>query len=725
MTSPDQALLDLAARHRISTDYWDWQGRQVPVNLETLVAVLGGLGVAAATPAEVSAALVDADLREWRRGLPPTVLARQGWTPWVSVHVQDGTGVVVTVELEDGGTRAVRHVDNYVAPREVDGQRVGRATVELPGDLPPGWHVLRAAPDDGPPATAALIVSPARLALPPALEHDRVWGVMTQLYQVRSAASWGLGDLADLAALATWAAGSGADFVLVNPLHAAEPVAPIEASPYLPTTRRFANPAYLRIEDTDEYAALTAGSRAQIDAIGTAARLLNTEDTLDRDTVWAAKRAALALLFEAATPAPAFATWRAGQGPGLERFATWCAGAEVHGLDGDAWPTALAAAGPAAVATFAAEHDERVTFHSWLQWLLARQLADVQRTAKKAGMSVGVVHDLAVGVHPEGADSWGLRDALASGVSVGAPPDQFNQLGQDWSQPPWHPERLAELGYAPFRDLVRALLADAGGLRIDHVIGLFRLWWIPAGGGADQGAYVRYDHEALIGILVLEASRTGAVVIGEDLGVVEPFARDYLRERGLLGTSILWFEWGDNGQLLAPESYRELCLATVTTHDLPPTAGYLDLAHVDLRERLGLLTLSVEEERATEAAAIDKVFRALAERGLLAPGADVDVETQVVALHRYLRKTPSRMLGVALADLVGDRRIINQPGTNDEYPNWRLPLAGPDGVPLSLDDVLVDPRAQRLAAVMSNRSEPGPPDPRDTGEPGSPPGEWS
>ncbi len=443
---------------------------------------------------------------------------------------------------------------------------------------------------------------------------------MTQLYQVRSAGSWGLGDLADLATVARWAAGEGADFVLVNPLHAAEPVAPVEASPYLPTTRRFANPSYLRIEDTDEYAALPEPDRAQIDRIGVAARLLNTEDGLDRDTVWASKRAALALLFEAAVPGPAFTTWRVAEGPGLDRFATWCAIAEVHGIRGDDWPPALEAAEPAAVAEFAAEHDDRVTFHCWLQWLLARQLAHVQRVATDAGMSVGVVHDLAVGVHPEGADSWGLRDALARGVSVGAPPDQFNQLGQDWSQPPWHPERLAELGYAPFRDMVRALLADSGGLRIDHVIGLFRLWWIPEGMGAVEGAYVRYDHEAMIGILVLEAARAGAVVIGEDLGVVEPFARDYLRERGLLGTSILWFEWGDDGRLLAPESYRELCLATVTTHDLPPTAGYLDLAHVELRERLGLLTLTVEEERATERAALDNGARRAGRAGTARTG---------------------------------------------------------------------------------------------------------
>jgi 4-alpha-glucanotransferase len=703
VASPDQSLLELAHRHRIDTDYWDWQGRKVPVTTETLVAVLAGLGVEASTPEAVETALADADLREWRRVLPPTVVAREGSTLWVPVHVPDGTSARVHAELEDGSTRETRPVDNWVPPRQVDDTLTGRATIDLPGDLPTGWHRLHADLEDGSRATATLLVSPARLPLPPAIRDHRIWGVMTQLYQVRSAASWGIGDLADLASLAAWGAGLGADFVLVNPMHAAEPTAPMEPSPYLPTTRRFANPIYLRIEDTEEYAALPAATRARVDRIGVAVRLLNHEDGIDRDAAWEAKRSALELVFEATTLPSDFTTWRAEQGDGMARFATWCAAAEVYGASPDDWPDALAAAEADAVEEFAAKEERRVTFHCWLQWLVVRQLAAVQTATGEAGMSLGVVHDLAVGVHPEGADAWGLRDALARGVTVGAPPDQFNQLGQNWSQPPWHPERLAELGYAPFRDMVRALLQDSGGLRIDHVIGLFRLWWIPEGMDAGAGAYVRYDHEALIGILVLEASRADAVVIGEDLGVVEPFARDYLRERGLLGTSILWFEWDhEGGGLLPPEAYRELCLASVTTHDLPPTAGYLDLAHVELRQRLGLLARPVEEERGHEAAAIARVRSALAERGLLGPGAgpDVGVDDQVVALHRYLSQTPSRMLGVALADLVGDRRIINQPGTSNEYPNWRLPLAATDGTPLLLEDLGRIPLATRIAEVL-------------------------
>ena len=293
------------------------------------------------------------------------------------------------------------------------------------------------------------------------------------------------------------------------------------------------------------------------------------------------------------------------------------------------------------------------------------------------------------------APTRGLADALATGVTVGAPPDQFNQLGQNWSQPPWHPERLAELGYAPFRDMVRTVLRDSGGIRVDHVIGLFRLWWIPQGEGLTpaDGTYVAYDHEALLGILCLEAQRAGAVVIGEDLGVVPANARDYLHERGVLGTSIMWFENTD-GAPTPPEAYRELCLSSVTTHDLPPTAGFLALEHVAIRERLGLLTRPVEEERAHEEQSIATVRDALVARGWLEPGAGIP--SVIEAMHRWIGHTPSVLRAVSLSDVVGDRRAINQPGTEDEYPNWRLPLAGPDGQPLSLEDAMTSALAEPL-----------------------------
>jgi 4-alpha-glucanotransferase len=315
-----------------------------------------------------------------------------------------------------------------------------------------------------------------------------------------------------------------------------------------------------------------------------------------------------------------------------------------------------------------------------------------------------VVHDLAVGVHPGGADSWALQDVLALGVSVGAPPDAFNQQGQDWSQPPWRPDALAECAYAPYRDMLRTILRHAGGIRIDHVIGLFRLWWVPKESPPVEGTYVYYDHEALIGILALEAHRAGCFVVGEDLGVVQPSARTYLRERGICGTSILWWErqWDTPGQPpLPPQEWRELCLATVTTHDLPPTAGYLAGEHIRIRDELGLLTRTVAQEQADDDEEKATMLGALREQGVLGP--DAGEEETVEALHRFLALTSSRLLGVALADAAGDRRAINQPGTSDEYPNWRVPLADGSGRPLLLEELVTSERARVLAAAVSGQ----------------------
>ena len=692
--APSPRLVELAHAHGVATEYWDWQGQHVTVTAPAITAVLTALGVDSDGDEQVERALTEVDLAPWRRTLPATVVAREGWTPWVFAHVPAGTGIRLTVHLEDGSVREVRQVDRWVPDRDVDGVAVGEATFELPGDLPLGWHRIvadvDAAPMDPRSVDATLVVTPHRLELPPALARGRAVGLMAQLYQVRSAGSWGVGDLGDLAELAAWAATEhDADFVLINPLHAAQPVAPMEPSPYLPTTRRFVNPLYLRVADVPETADLDDAASAKVAAFGAVATALNSVDRINRDDAWAAKREALWIVFSAGRTAErdqAFAEFCAREGSGLTTFATWCAIADDHGLPWTTWPEELQDPDSVAVALYREDHLEAVTFHQWLQWQLEEQLAGAQRTAQEAGMPLGIVHDLAVGVHPVGADAWGLGDALATGVTVGAPPDQFNQLGQDWSQPPWRPDRLAELGYGPFRDMVRTVLRDSGGIRVDHIIGLFRLWWIPAGGTPADGTYVHYDHEALLGILVLEAQRAGAVVIGEDLGVVAPHVRHYMTERGLIGTSILWFEW-EGERPKPPEHYRDLCLSTVTTHDLPPSAGYLLLEHIAIRESLGLLTRPVKEERAIEEASIARLRDACIERGLLSPDAVADVDAVVAALHRWMALTPSRMVAVALADVVGDRRAINQPGTSDEYPNWRVPRAGPDGEVVSLEDV--------------------------------------
>ena len=488
--------------------------------------------------------------------------------------------------------------------------------------------------------------------------------------------------------------------MLVNPLHAAQPQPPLEPSPYLPTSRRFANPIYLRVDRIPE--------SARVDRAALEHHLDNTTDLIDRDTAWTAKRAALEAVHRAGRSAGrelAYAAFRRREGRALRDFATWCVLAETHGPNWTQWPADLQHPRAAAVTAFADTHADALDFHCWLQWQLDEQLAATQSAARRAGMTLGVVHDLAVGVSATGADSWTWQDELARGITVGAPPDAYAQTGQDWEQPPLRPDRLAELGYAPLRELIATTLRHAGGLRVDHVIGLFRLWWIPAGAGATEGTYVRYDHDASIGILALEAARAGAVLVGEDLGTVEPWVRDYLRERGILGTSVLWFEfdYDGGGGPLAPERWREYCLASVTTHDLPPTAGYLAGDHIKLRNDLGLLVRTVEEELDADRTEQGAWLAAMRDRGLLAPDADRD-ET-VLALHRALTFSPARLRCLALTDAVGDRRIQNQPGATVRSPQLAH-AAVRAGRPSRCCSRTCSrsERAARLAAVMRERS---------------------
>ena len=751
------ALAALAEECGVATGYEDGQGVWHDASAETLRAVLAAMGVetapgaggtggdddeaaaAAGGPAADAAdraALERVRLRPWRRVLPPTVVAREGWSPRVRVHVPDGASLAVEVIPEGGGpARRVPQLDLWVEPRDVDGLRTGCATVEIPGDLPPGWHRVVAVvdgrdprddaadvgylaparttrhPDEGTAAdpgsaVATLLVSPRAIPVPAGLEERPAVGVAAQLYQVRSERSWGVGDLSDLADLADFSARDlGADFVLVNPMHAAEPYPPLEPSPYLPTTRRFASPLYLRPEEIDEYAYLPAADRARVEELAAVARRGNAADTIDRDAAWTAKLEALRLVATAEPTgrrAARFAAFLAEEGEGLRRFATWCAIAAEHGPHWSVWPEDLRDPESPAVARYAAENAGEVRFHEWLQWVVAEQRAHAQRDALAAGMRLGVLHDLAVGVHPSGADAWALDRSLARGVSVGAPPDMYNQRGQDWSQPPLRPDALAEEGYAPFRDLVRAALRDAGGVRIDHILGLFRLWWVPAGRPPTEGTYVRYDHEAMIGVLALEASRAGAVIVGEDLGTVAPGVREEMTERGLFGTSVLWFERTDDCSVLPPEDYRRLCMASVTTHDLPPTAGYVELVHVDIRDELGQLVDPVDVERRRAAEEIDTFTDVLRERGLLDSRTPTPAAEDVsVALHELLSAAPSLLLSVSVADLVGDRRPVNMPGTYREYPNWCVPLSGADGEAVSLEQLRESSLARRIMSAAA------------------------
>jgi 4-alpha-glucanotransferase len=694
----DELLMKLARAHGIGTTFQGWDGREQTVSAGTLRKVLSALGVAAGSPQETQQSLSDVEMAPWQRMLPPAVVTREDQEQQVPLHVPAGTKARAWVVTEDGSEQDLT-CGPVVESKVYDGGTRERREVTLPAGLPLGWHVLHASCGEVR-EECTLVVTPQRLSTTERLMHGQRWGLMAQLYSVRSTKSWAIGDLADLAELAAVAADKGAGFVLINPLHAAEPVPPVEPSPYLPATRRFFNPLYIRVEDIPDYSYLQGPAREAIEHSAERLRRINrSPDLLDRDSTYAAKLQALEQVY-LVERSPArqgqFETFVREQGKGLEDFALWCAMAEALPPDAREWSEA---AGRDTEGTRRERglRDERMDFYRWLQWICDEQLEAAQDSALKAGMDIGVVHDLAVGVSSQGADAWSLQDVLASGINVGAPPDMFNQQGQDWGQPPWHPARLAEAGYAPYRDMLRTILRHAGGIRIDHILGLFRLWWIPQDSPPGEGAYVYYDHEALIGILALEAQRANAVVIGEDLGLFEPEVQDYLAERGILGTSIFWFEQNEDGPL-PPSSYRRACLTSVTTHDLPPTAGYLEGVHVDLRDSLGLLNRPVEEERAADTAAQQQLLSFVREtlNGDAHSKSSETIQSTVEQLHSFIARTPSALLGVALTDAVGEVRTQNQPGTSDEYPNWRIPLTDSEGKVVLIDDL---PGNRRFAAL--------------------------
>ena len=385
----------------------------------------------------------------------------------------------------------------------------------------------------------------------------------------------------------------------------------------------------------------------------------------------------------------------------VQDWATWCAIAEVHGPDWRSWPPGLADPGSAEVAGFRQARADRVAFHAWLQWLVTEQAAAVQRTARQAGMNIGVIADLAVGAHPGGADAWAHQDVIVSGVSVGAPPDEFNQRGQDWTLPPWHPGHLAAQAGRPLGALIAATARDAGGVRLDHVMGLARLWWIPAGMPPGLGTYVRYDHELLGGVVAAEAARAGALAIGEDLGTVEPWLPAFLSARRVLGTSMLWFERRADGTPRRPGGWRRGCLATVGTHDVPPAAAFLFGDQVTIRAELGLLTQPEAEERAAAQADARRWIAMLAREGLLGGSGWPSPEEFTIALYAYLTRTPAMLIGVSLADAVGERRPQNMPGTVDEYPNWRIPLTDGEGKPVLLEDLPAHAGARAVTDAVS------------------------
>ena len=483
----------------------------------------------------------------------------------------------------------------------------------LPADVPLGYHSFEG---------ERLIITPGRCWLP---ENLRTWGWAVQLYALRSAESWGIGDLGDLRRLASWARSQGAGMVLINPLHASLPDKP-QASPYFPSSRCFRDPIYLRVDGGD-------------------GRSLNDSPLIDREAVWRVKKPALERAFAAFEGSPDFDRFCEEGGALLRRYAEFCGG--------------------------------DVRFQMWLQWLLDVQLG-------QAHSELPVMQDLAIGVDPSGADVALWPDAFCVGASVGAPPDEFNTQGQDWGLPPFNPYRLQELGYEPFVQTVRAAFRHAGGMRIDHVMGLFRLWWVPGEMGPKDGAYVSYPWEDLLGIVALESVRAQAYVVGEDLGTVDPWMREALAEWGVMSYRLLWFEED------RPASYPAQALAAVTTHDLPTVAGLWSGSDL---EELRSLGIDANEESTSGIRTRLASWIAVDES---APVAEVVERT-----YGLLAEAPSMIVTATLDDALGVETRPNVPGTTDERPNWSIPL------PLPLEEIETHAGAAAVARRLARRRPDG------------------
>ena len=516
----------------------------------------------------------------------------------------------------------------------------------------------------------------------------RHWALAVQLYALRSRRNWGHGDFGDLACLIALAARRGAAAIGLNPLHALFPDRAQEASPYAPNSRIFLNPLYINVETIAEFpGAATAG--IDLDA-------LRAGELIDYTGVARAKLDGLRVAYEHFETSASddrraeFTRYRKDQGEPLLFFSCFeQLRARFAPRPWPEWPAPWRHPTIADLQQFREAEHNGCEFHEFVQWVADRQLAACKEIAHRSGMSVGLYLDVALGIHPYGADAWSQQESVLADVSVGAPPDEFNPNGQDWGLAAFNPAALAAGDFAPLRQLMRAAMRHAGAVRLDHVLGLKRLFMIPRGNVASDGTYVRFPFERSLQVIAQVSQEARCVVIGEDLGTVPEGLRDTLARWGLWRYLVMLFERERDGRFHPPEWYPAEALATFNTHDLPSLRGWLD-AH-DLRTKRGLGLDSGESDGA-RAWAHQSLRQILAERAPERAG------NELAAVASVLAKTPSRLVAIALDDIVGEREQINIPGTVDEHPNWRRKLS------LELEDLEGNAQLLRIAEVFAQSS---------------------
>lgn len=682
-------LRELADRMGIVPEYVDQSGRERRVTSDrTRVLLLRAMGHEAETEADAAAALERLRAADADQLLPPTRVIRARELGAARVCLQlppEATGHVawlLSLETEDGG----------IAESTGDAES-GARSVEVPLPATPGlgYHLLRAAVSWGDSRCEGeqrLIVVPDGCWLPDGADRWRTFGLIANLYTVRGERDWGIGNLRDLRELMEWGATLGADFVGVNPLHALFNRG-TEISPYSPVSRLYRNPLYLDLTAIPELAH-SADARAIIEGEELQRELetLRSGEHVQYERLARLERPVLEALHREfaqrhregdTARGEEYAAYLEREGEPLLDFATFLAVDEVetarqgHPDWFRRWPEGLRSCGGDGIATFRMEHAELVDLHCWLQFELDRQLADAARAGRAAGMRLGLYQDLAIGSSGGGSDAWAYPHLLLHGVSIGAPPDLLGPQGQDWGLPPMDPVALAEDGYAYWIQLLRGAFRHAGALRIDHVLGLFRQFWIPWGEGARNGAYVRFPSEELLGILALESHRSQALVVGEDLGTVPPEVPPALARWQVLSSKVLYFEVGEDGAFNPRSSYEHLVLATANTHDMAPLAGYFTGRELELRADAGYSSEGeLDAQLAERARTVRRLHERLTMEGLIpTPDSSTSDVGLRGAVHSFLRGTPAMLVGISLDDLAGEIEPVNMPGLGPaEFPSW-------------------------------------------------------
>jgi len=695
----DNLLERLARRRGIGDAYYDYRGELKPISLRTKRAILASMGCQVDDASALERELVELDGERWRTALPPVVVTgpgRGGCVLAVGADLLAGE-VAWRVRLAGGAEVAgsVRAADlAELERREINGRTATRRRLELPDGLPLGYHSLEVTLPGGGTAASALVVEPGRCHEPEVIARGgRLWGVAVQLYTLRSERNWGMGDFADLETVVRRCAERRAAFVGLNPLHALFTSNPAHFSPYSPSSRHFLNVFYVAVDRVPEFAECEGAQQlAAAPAFRAELARLRAVPNVDYPGVAAVKLPVLHLLHRQfrerhlacdTARAAAFRAYVAERGEPLRLHA-------VHEVIDEslrrsdaarywgwpAWPEELRDPADPAVAAFAAAHAEQVEFHAWLQWLADEQLGQVQRVAREIGMPIGLYGDYAVGVNPSGSETWCDRDVYRTGAAIGAPPDALALKGQDWGLLPQDPHALILERYRPFRELIAANMRHFGALRLDHVMALFRQWWVPAGLGATEGGYVHYPMTDLMAVLALESGRHRCLVVGEDLGTVPEEVGLAMAERAIYSYKVMLFEKHPDGRFRRPAEYARRAIATVTTHDLPTFRGYWEGSDMELRDRLGLYPGEGTRRYLHDERLRDRwsLLTALVAEGLAAgpqqdsPGYSVELSH---AIHVYLARSAAALVVLQIEDLLGMSDPVNVPSTSDEHANWQ------------------------------------------------------